>query len=200
MKVYAETPVRCVAQVVGDVLAVVWAFLAVKLALAVHAQVERLGAPGRGLEDAGTGLRDKVAAASDKVADLPVVGDALRSPFDAIAATGGSIAAAGRAQQEAVSDVAVLLAVLVAVVALLVVVVWLCVRIRWMVRASRASRMAHTEAGSSLLALRALTNRPVRRLTPVAADPADAWRRADPEAVRRLAAVELRALGLRAGR
>ena len=45
-----------------------------------------------------------------------------------------------------------------------------------------------------------MTNRPVRRLLRVTPDPAAAWRRDDREVVQALAALELRALGLRAPR
>jgi hypothetical protein len=43
-----------------------------------------------------------------------------------------------------------------------------------------------------------LTGTSVRRLHAVTKDPASGWRRGDPEVVRKLAAVELRRLGLRA--
>ena len=53
---------------------------------------------------------------------------------------------------------------------------------------------------TDLLALRAMTNRPVRRLLRVSPDPAAAWRRDDREVVHALAALELRSLGMKAPR
>src|ERR687890_435369 len=51
-----------------------------------------------------------------------------------------------------------------------------------------------TAVDTDLLALRAITRRPVRRLLRVAPDPAGSWRRDDREVVRELAALELRSL------
>ena len=57
--------------------------------------------------------------------------------------------------------------------------------------------LASTPAGEQLLALRALANRPLRKLGEVSVDPVGAWRREDPIAVRGLADLELRAAGLK---
>jgi hypothetical protein len=56
--------------------------------------------------------------------------------------------------------------------------------------------LAVTPAGEQLLALRALTNRPPRKLTAISADPVGAWRREDSVTIRALAALELRAAGI----
>ena len=64
-----------------------------------------------------------------------------------------------------------------------------------------AASAAATPAGEQLLALRALTNRPPRKLAAISADPVGGWRHEDPGTIRALAALELRAAGiaLRAG-
>jgi len=51
--------------------------------------------------------------------------------------------------------------------------------------------------GRDLLALRALTRQPLRRLVAIHPDPATAWRDHDTKALDSLAALELRTLGLR---
>jgi len=48
-----------------------------------------------------------------------------------------------------------------------------------------------------LLALRALTRRPIQHLLNICPDPAAAWRRDDRATLHRLAALELQTLGLR---
>ena len=48
-----------------------------------------------------------------------------------------------------------------------------------------------------LLALRALANRSPTRLAAVSADPVGGWRHEDPDTIRGLAALELRAAGIR---
>jgi hypothetical protein len=73
---------------------------------------------------------------------------------------------------------------------------WLFMRVRFFRRKWTVIALAQTPAGEQLLALRALANRPLRRLTEVNPDPVGAWRRLDPEAVRGLAALELRSAGV----
>jgi hypothetical protein len=73
---------------------------------------------------------------------------------------------------------------------------WLFLRIRFFRRKWTVIKLAATPAGEQLLALRALANRPLRRLTEVSFDPVGAWRREDPYAIRGLAALELRSAGV----
>ncbi|HEY0776081.1 MAG TPA: hypothetical protein VGD51_18490, partial [Nocardioidaceae bacterium] len=47
-----------------------------------------------------------------------------------------------------------------------------------------------------LFALRAMAHQPLHRLARISDDPAGAWRRGDPDVVRRLATLELRDSGL----
>ena len=93
---------------------------------------------------------------------------------------------------------ALLLGLTVAAVPILLVAgVWLVVRARFVSRARAAGRILDSAADLDLFALRALATQPVRALARVSDDPANAWRRRDPEVVRSLAALELRSLGLR---
>jgi hypothetical protein len=57
-----------------------------------------------------------------------------------------------------------------------------------------------TSGDLDLFALRALARQPLTALARLHPDAADAWRRRDPEAVRALADLELRACGLKAPR
>ena len=75
---------------------------------------------------------------------------------------------------------------------------WLFLRVRFFRRQWTAITLASTAAGEELLALRALANRPLPKLAAVSADPVGAWRSQDPAAIRGLAALELRATGVRA--
>lgn len=75
---------------------------------------------------------------------------------------------------------------------------WLFLRVRFFRRKWTAVTLASTWAGEQLLALRALANRPLPKLAAVSADPVGAWRDQDPIAIRGLAALELRASGIRA--
>ena len=65
-------------------------------------------------------------------------------------------------------------------------------------RAADTKTLTSTPAGRRLLALRALANQPLRRLTRLPGDdPATAWIDDDPAAVRALAALETRRWGVR---
>jgi hypothetical protein len=77
-----------------------------------------------------------------------------------------------------------------------VVVPWLVLRIRFVRRKLTVGALAATPAGAQLLALRALANRPLARLTAVTPDPVGAWRAGDPHAIHGLAAIELRSAGM----
>jgi len=196
---YAQTPWRRTRQLVGDLFVVVWVVLWVRLGLWVHEVVGRLGAPGRTLESAGSSLSDSLASAGDTVARVPLVGDDARGPFTAAGSAADSIARAGVEVQEGASQLALLLGLLLAAVPIVLVVgVWLLLRVRFVRRARAALRMLDSAADLDLFALRALATQPVRALARVSEDPADGWRRGDPETVRALAALELGSLGLRA--
>ncbi|WP_258076883.1 MULTISPECIES: hypothetical protein [Thermobifida] len=79
---------------------------------------------------------------------------------------------------------------------------WLPVRLRWIRQASQARQLTRLpgEAGTRLLALRALTAAPVPALCRLHDDPAEAWRSGDERVVAELAALELRRLGLHPAR
>lgn len=199
MALYAQTPWRRTRQLVGDLLVVVWVAVWVRAGLWVHESVGRLAAPGRTLEDAGSSLSDSLGSAGDTVARVPLVGDDARTPFDAAGGAADSIARAGVQVQEGAAQLALLLGVVVAAVPVLLVLgAWLRARVRFVSRSRAASRILDSAADLDLFALRALATQPVRALARVSDDPADAWRRRDPEVLRALAALELRSLGLRA--
>ncbi|MFG3701212.1 hypothetical protein ACGF5C_25365 [Micromonospora sp. NPDC047620] len=201
MKIYADRFPTAVRQLITDLLVVAWVYGAVRGALWLHDLVQKLAVPGQKLEGAGGGLADNLAEAGGKVGRVPLVGDELTAPFERAAGAARSLAEAGRDQQELVDQLALALAVAVLVFPLgLVLFGWLPLRVRWMRRAASAARLAAVPAGRDLLALRALATQPLGRLTRIAPDVAEAWRRGDDATVDALAELELRQLGLRAGR
>jgi hypothetical protein len=181
----------------GDLAALVWTVLWVRAGFAVHEAVLGLAAPGRKLEDAGRALERNLRSAGEKASGVPVVGDDLRTPFDAAAGAGRSIAGAGRDQQALVSDAALLLAVVTVVVPLVLSLWWLVRRMRWIREATAASRLLAGGADEALFALRALVSQPLARLRAVTADPLAGWRDGDPEVIATLARLELARLGIR---
>ncbi|WBB92184.1 hypothetical protein [Verrucosispora sp. WMMC514] len=198
MKIYADRFPTALRQLLTDLLVVAWVYATIRGALWLHDLVQRLAVPGQKLEGAGGGLADNLAEAGGKVGRVPLVGDELTAPFERAAGAARSLAEAGRDQQELVDQLALALAVGLLIVPLgLVVFGWLPLRVRWMRRASSAATLAAAPAGRDLLALRALAGQPLRKLTRIAPDVAEAWRRGDDTTVNALAALELRRLGLR---
>ena len=199
MRPYAERPARVARQLLADVLALGWLTGFGFAAEQGHALMLRLQAPATGLTNAGTSISDAFADAARTAAKVPFVGAQLAAALDSGRAAGQSLAGVGEGQLSTIASLATGTAVLVAMVGTLpVLVLWLPLRVRYARLAGAA--VACRERNPDLLALRALTSVPVRRLRAVTEDPASGWRRNDPDVVRALAALELRRLGLRAPR
>lgn len=198
VKLYADRPGARARQLLTDVFVVAWVYVWVTLAMKLYDLIQKLAVPGQKLEGAGNDLAENLAGAGDKVDGIPGVGGSVAAPFDRAADAAGSLAAAGRDQQEAVGNLALTLSlIMVAVPLALVLFLWLPLRIRWIRRAGSAARLREATTGRDLLALRALATQPLNKLIALDPEIAAAWRRGDPEAVRRLADLELRGLGLR---
>ncbi|MGI8680672.1 MAG: hypothetical protein ACR2JO_00770 [Mycobacteriales bacterium] len=197
MKLYAEVPGRRGRQIVLDLLVLAWALLWVKIAFVVHDLVRHLGAPGKALENAGGRLSESLGEAADKVKDVPLAGDALRRPLRAAGDAGRSLADVGAGQQTAVNRLALALALVVVIAPVLAVLLrYLPDRLRWIRDASAANRLRETAGDLDLFAIRALAHQPLSSLARLGPDPAGAYLRQEPGAVRALAELELAALGL----
>jgi hypothetical protein len=198
VKIYADLPGVGLRQFLTDLLVVAWVGFWIRASIWVYDRVSTLAVPGRKIEGAGEGMASGLSDAGNKVGSVPAVGDQLSAPFDKAASAATALADAGRAQQAAVHDLAVALVILVLVVPLAVVLLgWLPLRLRWIRRASLAASLRSRPSGRDLLALRALTRQPLRRLVRIHPDPASAWRDGEQAAMRSLANLELRTLGLR---
>ena len=194
---YATTPGRLSAQLLSDVVVVIWTFVWVLVGLAVHSAVSTVAAVGRQVDDGASGVADSLKSAGHSADSIPLVGDTVSKPLTAASRAALDIAGAGHSLNTTATWLAVVLALAVAAPpAVAVVVPWLVLRIRFFRRKWTVSTLATTPAGEQLLALRALANRPLRRLVAVSPDPVGAWRVADPGAIRGLAALELRSAGI----
>lgn len=192
---YASTPALRSRQVSADVAVALWALLWLWVGRGLHAAVDRLATPGRQLQEAGAGLRDGLGGAADRAGSVPGIGGGLRGPLDAAAGAGQALARAGAAQQDAVSTLALTLAVVVAGLPVLWAVSrWLPARLAWRREAVAAGRL---RGDVDLLALRAAASAPLTALAALGPDPVTRWRAGDADAGRALAALELRRLGLR---
>ncbi len=196
---YATTPGRLLAQLFSDVVIVIWTFIWVLVGVAVHSAVATIAGVGRQVEGGANGVADSLKSAGHSAHRIPLVGDAVSKPLTAASKAALEMAGAGHDLDTTATWLAVLLALAVAAPPILAVAMpWLVLRIRFFRRKWTVSALATTPAGEQLLALRALANRPLRKLAAVSPDPVGAWRVADPGAIRGLAALELRSAGIAA--
>ena len=126
MKLYADRPLRVTNQLLGDALVVAWSALWVWAGVRLHDLVLGLAAPGEQAEEAGRTLQRSLGDAAANVGEVPLAGDALRTPFDEGAGAGGDFAEAAQSYQDAVADLALLAGVLVASAPIVIVLaLWL---------------------------------------------------------------------------
>jgi hypothetical protein len=202
MRLYADLSDRRARQVAADVGVLAWALLWALVARAVHRAVLVLAEPGRSVEDLGRSIADSMGSAAGAAGDVPVVGDDLARPLAALGRAGNSVTGAGQATQDAVATLATVLpVVLFALPVCWLLARWLRWRLRWAREARAADRMTADRrldaAELELLAARALATAPLPALAALPAGTGAGWRAGDPDAVRALAGLELRRLGLR---
>jgi hypothetical protein len=198
MQPYAQHPALRSRQVAADLGMLVWLIGWLLVARAVHSAVLALAAPGRAVEDLGTSVAGDMRSAAEAAQSVPIVGDELSGPFDALADAGGSVTGAGQAAQDAVGTLAAVLAVVLVVLPVgWLLLRWLPWRLRYVREAGAARRMLTGTPDLHVFAARALATVPLPRLAALPAGTGAAWQAGDPAAVRALAGLELDRLGLR---
>ena len=194
---YSTRPVRLLAQLFSDFAVVVWTAIWLLVGMAVYDAISTIAEAGRQVESGAHGIAGNLSSAGHGAQQIPLVGDAVSKPLTAASQAALDIAGAGHDLDTTASWLAVLLAMAVVALPILIAVMpWLFLRLRFFRRKRTVIALAATPAGEQLLALRALTNRPPRKLTAVSADPVGGWRREDPVTIRALAALELRSAGI----
>jgi hypothetical protein len=196
MRFYAERPARVARQVLADLLVIGWVWVVVTTAKAARSLVGQLQGPAGALASAGRSIEDTFGGAAETASRIPLVGEDLARALGLGTGAGESLAAAGQRQQQIIDTVGLWAAIaMVAFAAVPVVLLWLYVRLRY--ARTAGSAVVARARDVDLLALRALAHQPTRQLLRVSGDPAGAWRREERGVVDDLAALELRALGLR---
>ncbi|BBX20201.1 hypothetical protein MDUV_50610 [Mycolicibacterium duvalii] len=186
-------------QLVSDIVVVLWTTVWVFVGMAVHSAVDTIADFGFRVESGANGVAGNLDDAGNSADDVPLIGDALARPLGAAGDAAREIAGAGQSLGVTAGWLAWLLALAVAAPPVLALMMpWLFLRIRYFRRKWTAVTLASTLAGEQLLALRALANRPLPKLAAISPDPVGAWREQDQTAIRGLAALELRASGIRA--
>jgi hypothetical protein len=198
MRLYAERPDKRLTQVLADVGMLAWVLLWILVARAVHGAVLLLARPGEAVESLGASVADSMISAADAARHVPVVGNGLSAPFDALGSAGGSVGGAGQAARDGVHTLAFWLAVVLVVLPVgWLLLRWLPWRLRYAREAGAARRLLAGTPDLEILAARAIATAPLSRLVGLPPGSGTAWHTGDPAAVRALAAVELGRLGLR---
>lgn len=194
---YSEIPARRTRQIAGDVWLVAWSALWIWAAVRLYDLVMNLAAPGLAVSSSATDLAGRFDDAGAAVGQVPLIGDALQSPFDGMGGAAIAIADAGQASADAVGLLARFLAVALAVLGIASwAMVWVPIRVAFIRRATAARRFLDSTDDLDLFALRAMARQPLHLLARISDDPAGAWRRGDQRVIGELAALELRAEGL----
>jgi len=200
MKLYSDYPAHRARQIAADVLAVAASWGVIAAASALGDRINAFKAFGVRMEDSGAGFRQTMADIGDSLSGVPLVGDGISKPFDAAASAGAELQAAGADQQSAVGDLAVTVAVSVAILPLVAIaLLWLVPRLGFVWRAARTRRLLEQDGAIELLALRALLTADAATVLRTVNRPVEAWRQADPGAIRSLAQLELRSTGVALG-
>ncbi|MBN9634795.1 MAG: hypothetical protein J0H22_06115 [Actinobacteria bacterium] len=198
---YARTPGRLLGQLTSDIVALVWFAIWISVGVAVHSAIATIADVGRQVHDGADGVANSLGSAGHNADGIPLIGKAIGGPLRSASSAAVDIAGAGDSLNSTAGWLAWVLALAVALPPILAVAMpWLVLRIRFFRRKWTAVTLASTDAGEQLLALRALANRPLAKLTEVSDDPVTAWRTHDTIAIRKLAALELRSAGLRPAR
>ena len=199
-RLYASTPGRALLQAVADFIVIMWLVLWYAVGRVVYKALEAVAAVGHRVQDGADGISSNLNSAGSKVDGVPLIGDKLKAPLSAAGSAAHQIAEAGQGLDDKASTLAIVLSLAVAIPpALMIALPWLLLRLRFIRRAGATASLTGVPGGERLLALRALANRPLSKVSAAVpgADPLDAWRREDPDAMRQLAALEMRRAGLR---
>lgn len=197
MKVYADSPGRRTAQIVGDVFLLCFVAVCVWAGRAVANGIGALRGPADSLQSAGSSFQQNMTGAAGQVGGVPIIGDTLRTPFESLSGTGQQLAQVGASMGSTVDTIARVAGVSVAAVPIVTALcIWLLVRGLFIRRATAASRMVRAPGSMELFALRALTRQPLRRLAPLGPNLAGRFRDGDPVLVRQLALLEMKSCGV----
>lgn len=198
MKLYADLPVRRTRQLTGDLVALVTVALSVAAGAAVWVQLHRLSVRTGALADTADTSARALSGGVASLSGIPLVGDQLTALLGQVGVFTDQTSGNLRSQADQLAWEAPVIGLAVAAAGLaLVTVLWGMARFRWVRRVSSVGgRLGDDDL--EWLALAALVRSGPAGLRGAGPDLARRWRLGDPAAIRLLADLELRSLGLRA--
>jgi len=198
VKLYADLPVRRTRQLTGDVLALLVVAVSLVAGAAVWVQLHRLSVRTAALADTADTSARALSGGVASLSGIPLVGDQLSALLGQVGVFTDQTSGNLRSQADQLGVGAPVIGIAVAAAGLaLVTVLWGITRLGWVRRASAVSgRLAPEDLEG--LALSAVVRSGPAELRRAGPDLAHRWRLGDPDAIRLLADLELRSLGLRA--
>lgn len=197
MLLYSPYAAQRTRQLIADLLGVVAVVGVVIVTTAVVGAIRALAEVGRQLEAAGGSISTGLADAGERLGSIPLIGDSVASPFTAAAGAGTSVSDTGTAVIDIVEAAAVAAGWVVALSLLAILaLVWIAPRARFALRRRRAERMLAAGMGADTFALRALATARLSALGRVHPDPGGAVLAGDRAAIRAVAELQLRRLGV----
>lgn len=195
---YSRRKTQLTRQIISDAFVAVWTIVWFAVSRAIDGAIRAIAAPLRTTADQAGKVADQVGEAGSNVENVPGIGGILGRPLSGASDSLDQISAAIEQQAAAVETAATVTGLITfAVPFLIVLAVWLPIRLRYVRNSAAAQRLVDSGEATDLLALRALTTQPIRKLRAISDDPVRAWRHRDPECLDRLAGLEIHRLGLR---
>ncbi|MEO7587710.1 MAG: hypothetical protein ABIS84_06740 [Arachnia sp.] len=189
--------IRRVADVVGDVLLVVWVVLWFLAARAVGDALDSLAQSVQRLGAATGTAADRIDETARALGDVPLVGEQLSAPFPRIAASLRDLATQIAMQVDSLGVTSGWAVPLLFLVPTVIAAGWY---IPWRIRRAQETAAARglllRNPSLDVFALRAVSTAHLRGVARITADPAAAWRAKDPVIITRLADLELRRVGV----
>ncbi|KRF17150.1 hypothetical protein ASG90_07485 [Nocardioides sp. Soil797] len=192
MKMYADQRPRRTRQIAADVFFVLWIGFWAWQGISTFQSTMELTKPTERTQQAATSLAGSMADAAESLGAIPLIGDNAASPFVRAQESAQKLADAGERTDHSLRVLAWKLGLSLALGPVAVYAAfYLPPRLRFVRRATDAQAWVDSRHDIDLLALRALSSRPLHALAEVSDDPAGAWRAGDPEVMRALALMEL---------
>ncbi|HIY65275.1 MAG TPA: hypothetical protein H9830_03230, partial [Candidatus Agrococcus pullicola] len=162
MRPYSLRAVRRFRQIAADISSVVGLIAAFIYAHRVKTEILEYAPLADDIAASGEDLQGFITGIADQARQIPLVGPSLADAFESSVGLPGQLASTGAALSEAIEQFGSLAWSIIVLIAVgLIAVAWLPWRIRFLAKSVGAGKLAQTEAGIDILAMRAIASGPV---------------------------------------
>lgn len=161
MRPYSLRALRRIRQLAADISAFVGVILAFIYAHRVKTAILEYAPLADDIVASGQDLQGFITGIADQARQIPLVGPSLADAFESSVGFPEQLVSTGAALGEAIEQFGSLAWSIIVFLAVgLIVVAWLPWRIRFLAKSLEAGRLAQTEAGIEILAIRAISSGP----------------------------------------